>query len=126
MSPVATSPWGAVGYQGSCDGNGHCALHPAMTVCAPPVCIVSQAWTFVCDGQGACTHNPVDCSPLGCDTAGTACAPCDGGVCDAGAPDATAGNLPDVTTDSFHETDAISSPDVLLRRLWRRPRRSLH
>jgi hypothetical protein len=60
------------GTNGSCDGNGGCALYPTGTQCAAQSCSGStQTNAKTCNGAGTCSGTTTNCSPYQC--SGNAC-----------------------------------------------------
>ncbi|MDI1430373.1 hypothetical protein [Polyangium sorediatum] len=56
------------GHDGSCDGEGACALYKAGTECAPQSCVdQTKVLAKTCDGAGTCMDTgTVDCAPTAC------------------------------------------------------------
>ncbi|HEY5448391.1 MAG TPA: hypothetical protein VIQ54_06555 [Polyangia bacterium] len=63
------------GFDGTCDGQGHCRKFPAGTVCKAGACDGAAVTnTNVCDGEGRCRPGPTNvCAPFNCDPATNAC-----------------------------------------------------
>jgi hypothetical protein len=51
---------------GTCDGQGQCALYPAGTTCRPALCQDALLATYQCDGHGTCAETTADCGLYGC------------------------------------------------------------
>ena len=71
---------GGCGHDGTCDGNGACALYPAGQACGPAVCdmTANAPVLHACDGAGVCqTDFGASCEPYPC-VAGTCASTCTG------------------------------------------------
>jgi hypothetical protein len=51
---------------GTCDGQGQCALYPADTECGQPLCDGDAVTIRRCNGSGTCATRQVDCGPYAC------------------------------------------------------------
>ncbi|HXU05915.1 MAG TPA: hypothetical protein VN903_33405, partial [Polyangia bacterium] len=72
----ATTAVTTCGFDGKCDGVGHCRKYPAGTVCRPGMCTGPAVGNgSVCDGQGRCAAGPATvCAPYNCDPTTNKCA----------------------------------------------------
>jgi MYXO-CTERM domain-containing protein len=61
------------GLDGTCDGQGSCAVYAPESPCAPSVCAPPSETgyeTARCDAAGPCVHATVNCEPYRCDLQG--------------------------------------------------------